>query len=92
MPNRVHPTQGIRGYMITQLSAVWISADMLKRKELAAESKQHFYNYVLGFPYQDVALAVQPDDVYKNSREHLPKALMNRGDYRFISVGIDWGY
>lgn len=83
---------GTRGYLITQMNAVWISADELKRKELKAKSKQHFYNYVLGNPYQDVALAVKDDDILKNRRDHLHKPLKNRGDYRFISVGIDWGY
>ncbi|ANM46000.1 terminase large subunit [Bacillus phage Belinda] len=83
--------QGKRGYLISQLNAVWLSADDIKRKEINSESKQHFYNYVLGFPYQDVALAVQPDDVFGHKREYLPKPLHNRGDYRFISVGIDWG-
>ncbi|USL89461.1 terminase large subunit [Bacillus phage vB_BceH_LY2] len=91
-PDRTLNNQGKRGYMITQLSAVWISADMLKRKELDAKSKQHFYNYVLGFPYQDVALAVVENDVMGHTREYLRKPLLNRGDYRFISVGIDWGY
>lgn len=73
------------------MNAVWISADELKRKELKAKSKQHFYNYVLGHPYQDVALAVQDKDILDNIREDLPEPLMNRGNYRFISVGIDWG-
>lgn len=90
-PSRTEDGGGTRGYLITQMNAVWISADELKRKELKAKSKQHFYNYVLGHPYQDVALAVQDDDVYSNIREDLPEPLMNRGNYRFISVGIDWG-
>jgi hypothetical protein len=90
-PSRTEDGGGTRGYLITQMNAVWISADELKRKELKAKSKQHFYNYVLGFPYQDVALAVQDDDVYKNLREDLPEPKFDRNDYRFISVGIDWG-
>lgn len=90
-PDRTRGDAGTRGYLITQLNAVWISADELKRKELKAKSKQHFYNYVLGFPYQDVALAVQDVDVHNNKREYLPGPMLNRGDYRFISVGIDWG-
>ena len=64
---------------------------MLKRKELEAKSKQHFYNYVLGYPFQDLALAVADTDIDSNIREDLPKPLMDRGNYRFISVGIDWG-
>lgn len=90
-PDRTIGDAGTRGYLITQLNAVWISADELKRKELKAKSKQHFYNYVLGFPYQDVALAVQDVDVHSNKREDLSGPMLNRGDYRFISVGIDWG-
>jgi len=90
-PDRTADGGGTRGYLITQMNAVWISADQLKRKELQAKSKQHFHNYVLGLPYQDVALAVQDKDVYDNIREDLPEPLMDRGNYRFISVGIDWG-
>lgn len=63
----------------------------MKRKELEAKSKQQFYNYVLGHPFQDVALAVQDRDIYNNCREDLPEPLLERGQYRFVSVGIDWG-
>ncbi|AOZ61964.1 terminase large subunit [Bacillus phage QCM8] len=90
-PDRTVNNQGTRGYLITQMNAVWFTADKLKRKELEAKSKQHFYNYVLGYPFQDVALAVQRPDVMDNRRSYLEKPLMDRGDYRFISVGIDWG-
>ncbi|QEG13564.1 putative terminase large subunit [Bacillus phage vB_BspM_MarvelLand] len=90
-PDRTLNNQGTRGYLITQMNAVWFTADKLKRKELEAKSKQHFYNYVLGYPFQDVALAVQRPDVMDNRRGYLEKPLMDRGDYRFISVGIDWG-
>lgn len=90
-PSRTQGDSGTRGYLITQMDAVWISADELKRKELKAKSKQHFYNYVLGYPYQDVALAVQDVDILNNKRADLSGPMFNRGDYRFISVGIDWG-
>lgn len=87
-----HPeVRGAHGYLITQMNAVWITADNLKEKELKSPSKQHFYNYVLGQPYEDAALKITVDDINRNSRDHLPRPLMNRGDYRFISVGIDWG-
>jgi len=91
MPSRTADGGGIRGYMITQLNAVFITADELKRKELKAKSKQHFYNYVLGYPYLDLALAAMPQDIDNNIREDLPAPLMDRGNYRFISIGIDWG-
>lgn len=90
-PDRTINNLGTRGYLVTQLDAVWISADELKRKELNAKSKQHFYNYVLGYPYQDVALAVQDQDILNHRRDDLVEPLMDRGNYRFISVGIDWG-
>lgn len=90
-PDRTLNNQGTRGYLITQMNFVGISADQLKRKELEAKSKQHFYNYVLGFPFQDVALAVQDDDIYSHMRPDLPDPLTARKNYRFISVGIDWG-
>lgn len=90
-PSRTADGYGTRGYLITQMNAVWISADELKRKELKAKSKQHFYNYVLGHPYQDVALAVQENDIMDNIRPYLDGPKFDRGQYRFISVGIDWG-
>lgn len=81
---------GTRGYMISQLNAVWVSADDLKRKELASLSKQSFYNYTLGYPYEDAKLAVSDSDVFNHTSEHL-KPSPDRGDYKFISVGVDWG-
>src|SRR5206468_4689522 len=90
-PDRTLNNLGTRGYLITQMNFVGISADQLKRKELEAKSKQHFYNYVLGFPFQDVALAVQDNDIYDHMDPAVPAPLMRRSNYRFISVGIDWG-
>ncbi|AMQ66579.1 terminase large subunit [Bacillus phage Shbh1] len=90
-PSRTEDGGGTRGYLITQLNAVWISADQLKRKELVAKSKQHFYNYILGYPFEDVSLAVKNKDILDHKREDLPHQLSHRGHYRFISVGIDWG-
>ena len=77
--------------MISQMNAVWVSADALKRKELTSVSKQAFYNYTLGNPYADTKLVVTPEDVYQNKRSYLPEPLFNRGDYTLISVGIDFG-
>ena len=88
--NRTAGGGGVRGYMISQLNAVWISADSLKRKELVSRSKQSFYNYVLGYPFLDVNLAVVDDDIYGNTYDSFDP-VPDRADYRFISVGIDWG-
>lgn len=43
------------------------------------------------FPYEDKKLTVTESDVENHKRSDLPEALESRGDYAFISVGIDWG-
>jgi len=63
----------------------------LKRKELNSKSRQQFYNYVLGQPFQDVSNAVVRNDIYNNRRADLPNQLYDRGNYARISIGIDWG-
>lgn len=90
-PDRTKNGLGIRGYMISQMNAVWVSADQLKTKELTSLSKQAFYNYTLGYPYADQKLTVNASDVERNRRGDLPESPRDRGDYKFISVGIDWG-
>lgn len=47
-PSRNLDGTGERGYKISQMSAVWLTLDDLKRKELNSKSKQSFYNYVIG--------------------------------------------
>lgn len=89
-PDRAKGNQGIKGYMISQMNAVWISADQLKTRELNSTSKQAFHNYILGMPYEDTKLAVKENDVYGNLNEK-KEYLQDLDDYRFISVGIDWG-
>ena len=41
-------------------------------------------------PYEDTKLAVKENDVYGNLNEKR-EYLQDLDDYRFISVGIDWG-
>ena len=80
------------GYLITQMSAVWISADDIKRKEFNAKTKQTFWNYVVGEPYQDLALALVDGDVMNHRRNYLERRMTSgRGNYVRITVGIDWG-
>ena len=55
------------------------------------ESTQLFYNYTLGFPYEDQKMKVLQEDIYENQSPIAKKQMFNRGDYKFISVGIDWG-
>ncbi|QIG61010.1 hypothetical protein vBLivaVAfA18_086 [Listeria phage vB_Liva_VAfA18] len=90
-PDRTKNGDGIRGYMISQMNAVWISADDLKRKELNSLSKQAFFNYTLGYPFEDAKLAVYSEDIIENPSPRVKVPMHSRGDYKYISVGIDWG-
>lgn len=89
-PSRTEGKQGTRGYLISQMNAVWVSADNLKTLEMEASSKQLFYNYVLGFPYEDKQLTVNEEDIFSHNYGEI-NPVPDRRDYRFISVGIDWG-
>lgn len=81
--------KGIRGYHISQLNAVWISADDIKRRELRYSSKQLFYNYVIGEPFASEGLIITEDDVLASQR--FEKRVHSRKDYQKVVVGIDWG-
>lgn len=89
-PTRTQGGGGTRGYFISQLNAVWKSGDDIRRDELNSKSKQLFYNYSIGQPYEDTKLAMADRDILDhvyNSSE--PRA--NRDGYEFVSAGIDWG-
>lgn len=70
---------------------MWVSADDLVRKELNAKSRQTFYNYVLGEPYQDLSMAIVPRDVVDMRRPYLPAVKYDSDGYEFTVAGIDWG-
>ena len=89
MPSNNINGAGRRGYRISQMNAVWVSADALKQEEMNAKSKQSFYNYNLGMPYADIKLQVVPSDITDNG--HFTDRKLNRDDYQLIAVGIDWG-
>ena len=46
---------------------------------------------MLGTPYQDDSYSIKESDIISNRRDYLESDLTNRGDYAFISAGIDWG-
>lgn len=82
----------IRGYLISQLDAAWISADEIMKKYFAyrVKSVQLFYNYVIGQAYTNNGLIITNDDIL-NAR-HIP--IIGHRDharYQYICVGIDWG-
>lgn len=88
--NITDPSQGrTHGYSISQMDAVWISADKLKEKEMNSPSKQFFYNYTLGLPYEDKSAKFFSTDVTSNQVER--RRLNYREDYQYIACGIDWG-
>lgn len=80
---------GIRGYHISQMNAVWITADDIKRRELSYTSKQLFYNYVVGEPFAASGLIITEDDILASTR--LEKRVVSRQNYSKVVVGIDWG-
>ena len=79
-----------RGYHISQIDAVWISADDIMRRKFNYSSKQLFYNYVIGEPYASEGLLITEEDIKASVR--LPKEVLSRTNtYIAISAGIDWG-
>lgn len=80
---------GLRGYHISQMNAVWISADGVKRNELQYPSKQLFYNYVIGEPFASAGLIINEQDILSAQRFEAPKH--SRAGYSKIIAGIDWG-
>ena len=84
------PGKGKRvGFSISQMDAVWLTADNLKQKELQAPSKNYFYNYVVGLPYKDDAYSFVATDVTDNMG-NFDVAYSHNG-YSKVVVGIDWG-
>lgn len=81
--------KAIRGYHISQLNAVWISADDIKRRELKYASKQLFYNYVVGEPFAAEGLIITEDDIHASKRFEEP--ILSRVGYQKVVAGIDWG-
>lgn len=89
-PSRAKGDNGIKGYFISQMNAVWKNLDEIKSRELNSRSKQAFYNYTLGMPFLDEKLAVTESDVLDHYHNH-EGPVPNREGYEFVSVGIDWG-
>lgn len=77
------------GYAISQMNAVFISADQLKQKEMRAPSKSYFYNYSLGLPYEAKEGTFYEEDITNNMT--MPERPHNRDNYSLVSCGIDWG-
>ena len=80
----------IRGYFISQLNAVHITADDIKRRETNYAFKSMFHNYVLGEPYANVAMQITDQDIRSNVR--ISKEEHNAsGEYLAYVAGVDWG-
>lgn len=81
-----------RGYHISQLDAVWISADEIMRNQFQYKVKQLFYNYVIGIPYASEGLLITDQDVLSCIGFQEPVGYRDYSKYRKIVAGIDWGY
>lgn len=81
----------MRGYHISQLDAVWISADQIMRNQFQYKVKQLFYNYVIGVPYASEGLIVTDQDILDCVRFPEPIGYRDYSKYKKIVVGIDWG-
>ena len=80
----------ISGYLITQIDAVWISADDIMRRSFNYPSKQLFYNYVLGNSYANTGLTIVDSDILDSIRLSAPISSRTQSHDRIIA-GIDWG-
>lgn len=82
----------IRGYHISQLDAVWISADEIMRNQFHYKVKQLFYNYVIGMPYASEGLIITDQDVLACVDYPEPIGYRDYSRYKKVVAGIDWGY
>lgn len=81
-----------RGYHISQLDAVWISADDVMRNQFKYKVKQLFYNYVIGMPYASEGLLITDQDVLSCITYQQPMGYRDYSRYKKVVAGIDWGY
>lgn len=82
----------IRGYHISQLDAVWITADAVMRNQFNYKVKQLFYNYVIGIPYASEGLIITDQDILSCVKYKEPIGFRDYSRYKKIIAGIDWGY
>lgn len=82
----------LRGYHISQLDAVWVSADEIMRNQFQYKIKQLFYNYVIGIPYASEGLLITDQDVQSCIHYQDPIGWRDYSTYKKIVAGIDWGY
>lgn len=79
-----------RGYHISQMDFVHISADSIMKRQFDYPSKQLFYNYVIGEPYAMEGMAITDQD-FRDSATLSSEVYSRTDDYVAISIGIDWG-
>jgi len=82
----------IRGYHISQLDSVWISADSVMRNQFSYKVKQLFYNYVIGIPYASEGLVIVDQDILNCISYDQPIGFRDYSKYKKVFAGIDWGY
>lgn len=82
----------IRGYLLPQTIAAWISATELMQNRITYKSEQFFSNYCLGMPSMGDSILVTDEDFEKSTAGHQLLTSRNHRDWSQVSVGIDWGH
>lgn len=82
----------LRGYHISQMDAVWISADQVMRNKFNYKVQQLFFNYVIGVPYASEGLIITDQDVLGCVDFPEPIGYRDYSKYKKVVAGIDWGY
>lgn len=82
----------IRGYHISQMDAVWITADQIMRNKFNYKVQQLFFNYVIGVPYASEGLLITDQDILSCVGFPEPIGYRDYSKYKKVVAGIDWGY
>lgn len=80
----------IRGYHISQMDFVHITADSIMKRQFTYPSRQLFYNYVVGEPYASEGMSITDQD-FRDSATMKDAVYSRNSNYQRIVCGIDWG-
>lgn len=83
--------QMVRGYMIPQTVAPWISATDLMNKKLKAKYKQLFQNYSLASCSEGEAVFLTEQHFEACYTDYQTVIFRDFDDWERVAVGVDWG-
>ena len=88
-----HPNVSlVRGYLMPQMIAEWISATMVMQKRIDYKFVQLWMNYVLGEVSMGETVLLNERDFDMAEVSSMPLIGRRTNDWPLISVGIDWGH